>query len=69
MQNITVRLDEATVKAIDTEAEALDRSRSWFIRSAIQAALEMRDHKHEWVDTQDMVTGGTVCVTCSTWKD
>lgn len=42
--NISLRIDEETVKRLDKAAEALDRPRSWVATEAIEQFLSY----HEW---------------------
>ena len=46
-QNISIRLTPETVQQIDSLAKTQDRSRNWWIKQAIEAALA---EEQAWID-------------------
>lgn len=59
---VPVRLDGATLRAVDREAENRGVTRAWVLRAAIEDAYPA-DHRHQWAVTS---TGdGTVISSCT----
>jgi predicted transcriptional regulator len=49
--NITVRLDKASVKFLDTLGQSLGRGRSYLIKDAAESYISMHESKNERINT------------------